>query len=179
MSTDTTTIARPYAKAVFEFALANNSLKQWSDALSLMAAVTSHPLMASVINNPSIPAQQVVSVYEDVCQGTLDQFGLNFVRLLAESKRLSALLDIKSMYEVLRAEQEKVADVDVVSFSPLSEQQQSVMIEALKKRLNRDVTLNVSIDKALLGGAIIRAGDLVIDGSVRGKLKKLSSEIAA
>ena len=179
MSTDTTTIARPYAKAVFEFALANNTLKQWSDMLEVMASLSSHHLMQSIISDPAVSAEQVVALFGDICQARLDSHGMNLISLLAESKRLMALLEIKAMYEVLRAEQERMVDVDIITFSPLSEQQQSSMVDALKKRLAREVTLNISIDKQLLGGAIIRAGDLVIDGSVRGKLKKLSSEIAA
>ena len=104
---------------------------------------------------------------------------VNLITLLATNKRLMLLPEIKALYEVYRAEQEKTLVVDVVSYSHFSAAQQQELIAALSKRLQRQVSLNVRIDPALLGGAVIQAGDLVIDGSVRGKLNKLTTDLAA
>ena len=103
----------------------------------------------------------------------------NLIALLATNKRLMLLPEINALYEVHRAEQEKTLAVDVISFSEVSPAQQKQLIESLSQRLQRKVSLKISIDPSLLGGAVIRAGDLVIDGSVRGKLNKLSTDLAA
>lgn len=89
------------------------------------------------------------------------------------------LPEIKALYEVYRAEQEKILEVDVVSYSELTPAQQQRLSESLSQRLSRKVSLKISIDPSLLGGALIRAGDLVIDGSVRGKLNMLGTSLAA
>jgi F-type H+-transporting ATPase subunit delta len=175
------TIARPYAGAVFEYALAQKQLALWLDILSLLAEVVGQAEAASFIANPaSIPAQQV-ALLQAICNkaGHKDSSVTNWITLLADNRRLMVLPEIKTLYEELKAEQEKTLVVDVTSFSAPSKAQQENLREKLSLRLQRSVVLNVHIDPALLGGAIIRAGDLVIDGSVRSQLNKLATNLAA
>ncbi|MGL6028477.1 MAG: F0F1 ATP synthase subunit delta [Legionella sp.] len=178
---DSTTIARPYAKAIFEHALAEKKLAEWSEYLLLLAQSVMTPAAAQFIASPASTDAQQVDLLLSVCNAKVkeDSAVSNLVSLLAANNRLMLLPEINALYEVHRAEQEKTLVVDVISFSTVSSAQQEQLIESLSKRLQRKVALNISIDPLLLGGAIIRAGDLVIDGSVRGKLNKLSTGLAA
>ena len=177
------TIARPYAKAIFEHALAHEKLKNWSVALQSLALVVSQNDAIEFIHNPATLTDQQASFLMTFASETVDSSELpvltHFVSLLADNKRLLALPSISYLFDQMRAEQEKTLTVDVVSYSPLSKQQESVLINKLKTRLKREVALNISIDQALMGGAIIQAGDLVIDGSVRGELNKLRASLVA
>lgn len=180
MATETiTTIARPYAKAAFEFALANNALQKWSDLLLILATACLNHQVKERVQTPGIAAEELVTFLIDVCGDYADEHGKNFIKLLAANKRLLALPEIKAIFEYMKSEHEKTVEVTVSSFEPMSDSQREALSVALKRRLGRDVTISETVDKSILGGAIIRAGDLVIDGSVRGKLKKLEAEIAA
>lgn len=183
---DTTTISRPYAQAVFEHALAKQLLPLWSLVLHDLAHVVIDPTANRFLDDPTAPIDlkcelllAVIAAYED--PQVKDELSVvaNLVKLLAQNKRLSVLPDIYGQYEALRAEQEKTLVVEVSSFSTLNEAQQQQLTESLSQRLQRRITLEITIDKTLLGGAIIRAGDLVIDGSVRGQLTKLGTNLAA
>ena len=178
---DSTTIARPYAKAIFEYALAEKKLSQWSDYLLVLAQTVLDTDAAIFIENPASTNEQRIELLQSVCQVNQDDNSplSNLINLLTINKRLMLLPEIKALYEVHRAEQEKTLGVEVISFSAVSVTQQQQLIESLSQRLQRTVSLNISIDSSLLGGAVIRAGDLVIDGSVRGKLNKLSTGLAA
>ncbi|WP_298624175.1 F0F1 ATP synthase subunit delta [uncultured Legionella sp.] len=176
---DSTTIARPYAKAIFEHALAEKNLAQWSEYLLMLAQTVSDPLASQFIGNPAATEEQQIELLQTVCGGKDSKSLDNLITLLATNKRLMLLPEIKALYEVHRADQEKTLDVDVISFSAVSPAQEQQLIDSLSKRLQRKVSLNISIDPSLLGGAVIRAGDLVIDGSVRGKLNKLGTGLAA
>ena len=180
MATDTTiTVARPYAKAAFEIALEREKLASWSQLLKILAQVSLDTEVQSVIQRPGTKPEDIASFFIDIAGSYADQEGQNFIKILAENNRLLALPDILAAYEHLRAEQEKSLTVSVVTFSELSESQKKSIAESLKKRLKREIELQESVDESLLGGAIIRAGDMVIDGSVRGKLEKLKNEITA
>ncbi len=178
---DSTSIARPYAKAIFEHALAENKLAEWSEYLTLLAQALLVPNTEQFIANPASTSTQQIELLQSVCAAAnkKNQALDNFIALLTENKRLTVLPEIKALYETHRAEQEKTLHVDVISYSPVAADQQQKMIDSLSQRLKRKVALNISIDPSLLGGAVIRAGDLVIDGSVRGKLNKLSTDLAA
>lgn len=176
------TIARPYAKAIFEYALSNKQLSQWSDLLAYLSGLVSSEKVAQFITNPdSKPDQQAEFLLADTetLAGDAGNALNNFVKILADKKRLLALPEIKAIYEALRAEEEKSIQVEVISFSPLSDAQEARLAEKLRKRLNRQVSLSVTLDPLLLGGAVIKAGDLVIDGSVSGQLNKLRANLAA
>lgn len=176
---DSTTIARPYAKAIFEHALAEKHLAQWSEYLFVLAQAVLDSNASRFIANPASTTEQHIELLTLACSAKENKPLANFISLLASNKRLKLLPEIKALYEAHRAEQEKTLDVDVISFSDVSAAQQQQLSDALSKRLQRNVSLKISIDPSLLGGAVIRAGDLVIDGSVRGKLNKLSTDLAA
>lgn len=176
---DSTTIARPYAKAIFEHALAENKLAQWSEHLLVLAQAVLNTQAAQFIANPASTNEQQIELLQALSPVKGHDALSNLISLLAVNRRLMLLPEIKALYEVHRAEQEKTLGVEVVSFSPVSPAQQQQLITSLSQRLQRTVSLNISIDPSLLGGAVIRAGDLVIDGSVRGKLNKLSTGLAA
>ena len=171
------TIARPYAQAAFSMAESQGNLKKWSDMLQLVAAVASDDAMQVLIGNPSIDNDKLVELISGICGEGLDQYGQNFVRVLAENKRLDVILEIAELYEAKRAEAESTVEAVVTSASPLSEAQQVQLVAALKKRLGREVTLVTKTDETILGGAIVRAGDLVIDASVTGQLEQLANTL--
>ena len=172
-----TTIARPYAEAVFKLAQQQGQLKEWSDRLQLCAAIASNPEMSALIGNPKISNRQMADLFGELCGDRLDERGKNFIATLIENDRLGLLPEIAGLYEQARADAEGVVSAEVVSALPLSDAQQKKIAASLKKRLGRDVALECSVDESLLGGAVIRAGDLVIDGSARGQVERLSNAL--
>lgn len=171
------TIARPYANAIFSIAQDKGELKAWSDLLAVLAQCVAEPEMQSIITSPAVSDEQAVQVLADIAGDLMTADAKNFLLLLAENNRLLLLTDITVLFEALRAEAEKSMTADVISARELTQEQADKISAALKQRLGRDVTLNTSIDESLLGGAIIRAGDLVIDGSALGKLNRLANAI--
>ena len=171
------TLARPYARAAFGIAQNDNDLENWSNMLTLAAAVAGNSSMGSVLNDPSVSAEQISQSFIDVCGDQLDPKGQNFVRLLAENKRMLLLPEVSALFEALKAEHERSVDVEITTAFEISEATADQLAQALKNRLQREIKLATSVDKALIGGAIIRAGDTVIDSSVRGKLSKLAESM--
>jgi len=171
--TNMTTIARPYAVAAFEFALNKNALPAWEAMLETASLLSQDPSVQKLLTSPNVTSSQWVSLYCDVLGKQLDAEMKNFIQLLAEYDRLSVLPDIAAQFKSYRAEQEKKLNVLVSSAIPLSESYQQKLIDVLTKRLHRQVMLECEVDPKLLGGAIITAGDTVIDGSVRGKLDRM------
>lgn len=172
-----TTLARPYAKAAFEVALQGDALDAWSKMLTLSAAVSSHQAVRSLLINPALSSSQIAQSFIDVCGDELDSKGQNFIRLLAENKRLGLLAEVSALFEVLKANQEKSVDVEITTAFEISSDASNKLAESLKTRLQREIKLATSIDASLIGGAVIRAGDTVIDSSVRGKLNKLAESL--
>lgn len=172
------TIARPYAQAIFALAAEQKRLAEWSQMVGLAALVVSDPGMSELIGNPRVSDEQIVALLNDICGDGLDKHGQDMIRVLAENGRLEVLPEICVQYEAYRAEAEKVVQAQVTSAYPVSEAQQQNIIAALKKRLGREVTLECQVDENLLGGAIIRAGDMVIDGSVTGHLDRLTHALS-
>lgn len=175
--TERTTLARPYAEAAFRLAGERKNLAGWSEMLKLAAAVAADPQMARLIDNPRVPRARFVEFFLDVCGKKLDKDGANFVRLLAENRRIALLPEIAALYEALRAAAEARVEAEVVSAAEVGAEQLKAIAAALKKRLGRDVTLATRIDPSLVGGIVIRAGDLVIDGSVQGRLRALATHL--
>lgn len=171
---ETTTIARPYAQAAFELARAENALPMWSEMLNFVAVVAKDTQIAALLNSPRVSRAQLAALFVSIAGERLNLQGSNFIRLLAENRRLDVLTEIAALYQMMRAAAEGVLEAEMISAQPVSDAQRAQMTVALKARLQRDVNLTVSTDASLLGGAIIRAGDLVIDGSARGKLAKLA-----
>lgn len=171
------TVARPYANAAFAIAQEKGELKAWSDLLAVLAQCVADPEMQSIITSPAVSDEQIVTLMADIAGETMTKDARNFLSLLAENNRLMLLTHITGLFEALRAEAEKSMTAEVISARTLTPEQESKISAALKQRLGRDITLNASVDESLLGGAIIRAGDLVIDGSALGKLNRLASAI--
>lgn len=172
-----TTLARPYARAAFETAVASNRLGAWSQMLGLLGTLVQQERVSSFLMVPANSAAQQADALIDMSGDALDDNVRNFVRVLASNKRLVLLGEIVKLFEEMKADHERVVDVDVVSAFSMDEGAQQKLASALRQRLQRDVKLNTSVDKSLIGGLVIRAGDLVIDGSVRGKLNKLAEQI--
>lgn len=172
-----TTIARPYAQAVFQLASEQKALKRWSEMLGVAAAVAADPEMAKVIDNPRFTRSQVVDTFLSVCGERLDENGKNTVRVLADNGRLDLLPEIAALFEIERAQAEGTLEAEVVTAMELTDSQKKDLAAALKKRVGREISLNVKIDESLLGGAIIRAGDMIIDGSAVSRLEKLGAEL--
>lgn len=169
------TLARPYAEAVFDLAQERGKLVDWSAMLRFLAVAMQDEQLAAIVANPRVGAERVTQLIFDLGKKYLDKDGQNFVRLLISNHRLSLMPEIAQLFEQLRAEAERSVDVDIISALALSDAQLKKIGAALKKRLNREVRLNPRIDPKLVGGMIIRAGDFVIDGSVVGRLRALSS----
>jgi F-type H+-transporting ATPase subunit delta len=172
------TIARPYAKAAFMSARDARALPDWSKALHLSAALGGDARIADLLTSPKLSSDQIVSMYAGLGGTAIDAHWQNFVRLLAQNKRLEVLPEIVVQFELLRAQYENELDVEVTSAVALNADQQAKLVASLKTRFKRDVRIHTSVDAALLGGAVIRAGDLVIDGSIKGRLQRLASELA-
>ncbi|MDR3478134.1 MAG: F0F1 ATP synthase subunit delta [Gammaproteobacteria bacterium] len=172
-----TTIARPYVAAAFEYALAKKALPAWEAMLLAAANLTIDPRVTVLLASPGVTTDQLGDFYCDILASYLDAEMTNFIRLLAENNRLSVLPDIAALFKEARAAQEKTMIVEVQSAAPLEEAYKQKLVTALTKRLQRQVELQCEIDPALLGGVLIRAGDTVIDGSIRGKLNRLNEFI--
>lgn len=173
---DMTTIARPYAKAAFDFAVEKGQLDQWGQMLSFAAEVANNKQIHELLTS-SMSADKLAEVFVAVCGEQVDAFGQNLIKVMAENGRLQALPDVCAEFLLLKQEHEKEITVEVTSATELSEQQKADISSKLETRLERKVQLNCSVDEALLGGVIIRAGDLVIDNSARGRLNRLSDAL--
>lgn len=169
-----TTLARPYAKAVFAEAVERNALAHWSGMLSAAVEFAANDELAKVLVHPALTAEKQASALIDLCGEALDQHGKNFLTVLAQAKRLELLPEIVEQFEQLKSDLEKEIDVTVSTAFELSSAQKETLSLALKNKLQCDVRLTSIVEPELVGGAVIRAGDLVIDGSVRGKLAKLA-----
>ena len=172
-----TTIARPYAQAVFELASAENDFAGWSGTVQLLALIATDPEAAEWLASPRVAADQKAALLIDVGGDRLTPTAKNLVKVLAHNQRLPALAEIARLYEALRNDAEGVVEAELISAQPATEEQQAKVTAALKARLGREVHLACRTDESLLGGAIIRAGDLVIDGSARGKLGRLAGAL--
>jgi len=175
---EATTIARPYAQAVFTLAKDSGKLANWSEALTFLSAVANDKSVSELISNPNVSSEQTVELLVSICADKLDQEGKNFLKVLAENGRLNVMSEIAANFEELKAEAEKTVNAEVVTAFKLNAQQKSKLEAALKKRLGCEVEVSSRVDKSVVGGAIIRAGDMIIDGSVTAQLDRLSSDLA-
>lgn len=171
-----TTIARPYAKAAFEFAVEHQTVEKWSDMLGFTAVVSENEAMAALLTG-GMANMQLAELFIDVCGEHIDTHGQNLIKVMAENGRLAVLPAVAEIFEQLRHEWAKEIEAQVVSASELSDEQKQQISVSLEKRLARKIKLNCSIDTGLIAGIVIKAGDLVIDGSIRGKLNRLSETL--
>ena len=176
---DKTTIARPYARAAFEEARGENRLGPWSDAIRTAAAVVTDPRVETLLGNPRVKSTDLAQLVIDIAGPQIGEHGANFVHTLVENHRLAYLPEISALFDELKDEAEKVVDVTVTSAAPLDEGQRKTLTTALERRLKRGVRMQCHTDPSLIGGAVLQAGDLVIDGSLRTQLNKITYELTA
>ena len=174
---ESSNIARPYAQAIFELARDSDRFDQWSESLKLLCEIVEHPDIGILINDPRITRQQVLDIVLEIGADSFDEHTRNLVRILAHYRRLAAVPSITRQYESLRAIEEGIIEAELETAFEVDDDHQSSLILALQKRLGRKVRLTSNVNPDLLGGVVVRAGDWVIDGSVRAKLEKLSSSL--
>jgi F-type H+-transporting ATPase subunit delta len=171
------TIARPYARAAFAYAREQGRLAEWSGWLAIARDVVLSEEFQKLERSPGVTSHQLEELVAGICGAGIDEPGRAFLRLLNENGRLDLLPEITVRFKELEAEDQNVADVEVTSATTLDTRQQERLAGALRTRLRRDVRLHCSVDPALVGGAVVRSGDLLIDGSLKGKLERLETEL--
>jgi len=169
------TTARPYAQAAFTAARDARALPEWSAVLDRASAVIADERVRHLIGNPRVSTEQLVEFVGEIAGTAGNAAQGNFLRLLAANRRLALLPEIAAQYAVLRAAAEGQADVQILTAMPLAAEQQQRLVAALEQRLERRVRLHVAVDTGLIGGAIVRHGDLVFDGSLRGRVGRLAA----
>lgn len=171
------TLARPYANAAFEHAVASSALPSWSQALGLLAALCAEEKVVELLRSPTYTASQRAALLIELCDGSLDGAMQNLLHAMSDNNRLLLIPAVHQQFQALKANLERTIDVDVITAAPLDDALHARLAAALGKRLGREVRVAVAIDPTLLGGAVIRAGDMVIDGSLRGRLNKLADAL--
>jgi F-type H+-transporting ATPase subunit delta len=172
------TLARPYAKAAFDQAKAEGKAQEWSSLLEFLAALAADPVMQRVIRNPKVSGEQLSGLLVDLCAERVTPTGHNFLRLLVDAGRLDVAAEIRDQFQRRRLRDEGRANVDVVAAFELDESQKGRIRDLMAKRLGLAITLSTTVDNGLIGGAVIRSGDSVIDASVRGRLRELGNQLA-
>jgi F-type H+-transporting ATPase subunit delta len=172
------TLARPYAKASFELARDEQALARWDEMLKLSSEIVMEKSMAGLLESPHVSTSEVAKLITDTAGEAFDNRFTDFITVLASNGRLPLLPQISGLYHQLREEAEKRLSVRVVSAVPLDEQQAGRLRSALARRFDCEIELDNEIDRKIIGGAVVYAGDQVIDGSLRGKLEKLSASLA-
>jgi len=172
------TIARPYAQAAFDYAREEGRVEQWSGMLKLLRAIVSHPDMRPLLHDPRVSDEQLYELVAGVAGDALTEHGGNFVRILIQAERIQYAPEIAVLFESMLAEAEGRVDVEVISAYELEKEQEEAIASAMAKRLGKKITVTAGVDDKLIGGAVIRAGDSVIDASIRGRLNELRNQLA-
>jgi F-type H+-transporting ATPase subunit delta len=175
---DMTPVARPYARAAFELAQAKGELQTWDEQLELLAAVAGDERVHAILQDPRVDRSAKAGLLLDIGAGHLSEEVRNFVQLLAENGRLPALAAVRAEFAALKAATERRVVAKVVSHRKVTESQEKQLLTALSARFGCEVELHCSVDESLLGGVVVRAGDVVIDGSVRGQLNRLAANLS-
>jgi F-type H+-transporting ATPase subunit delta len=171
------TLARPYANAVFELAKGDRSLEQWSRMLAFLTAAVENPKVRRLVDSPELSTEVKARRVIDICGDELNDRARNLVTLLARNKRLEVLGELQAQFEERKAEEESVLEVEIVTAYELSQAQSDKLREALQRRFDKEVSISGRVDESVIGGAVIRAGDTVIDASLRGRLDKLAETL--
>ena len=171
------TLARPYAAAVFKRAKETQAAAKWSQSLAFMSAVMENRDISVVVDNPKVNKQRLSALMLDICQGHVNEENENFLKLLVQNNRLVLLPYIAKLFEAYKAEDEGYADVDVLTAYALSKEAKQNLAAILEKTLGKKIHMNVTVDKSLIGGVLVRAGDKVIDGSIKGRLQNMQKAL--
>jgi F-type H+-transporting ATPase subunit delta len=171
------TLARPYAEAVFMLAKESGNFDRWSDMLGFLSQIIRRPEISSLFQNPRVHKETLVKLLLDIGAEQLDEAGQNLLKLLAANRKLTVISQIAQQYETLKAKHEGYIKVNLVSTYAVSKQQRQDLETLLQKRFGKRIEIDATIDRSLLGGWLIRAGDQVIDLSVRGRLQKLAGQL--
>ena len=166
-------VSRPYARAIFELAFEQNNMQAWSEMLKSAELIVTNEVVHSMLKNPAYGSGETVQMILEIAGESFTPECQNLMHTLAHFKRLLLMPQICEQFEAFRAEAEKIVDVKLTSAFPVSEQDQERFRQSLKNKLQRDIALECQEDPSILAGAVIRSGDLLIDGSLRGKLAKL------
>lgn len=172
-----TTLARPYAEAVFSLAKEKNTLVAWSELLQMIATIVTDDAMIAMVDDPDVAREKIVEITADICGDSIDEQGVNFIRLLLENRRMSLMPEVSMLFDQLKADAEGCIEAQVKTAYALTAEQSKAIAAGLNKKLGREVNVISEVDKSLVGGVVIRAGDLIIDGSVSGYLRELSSQL--
>ncbi len=172
------TLARPYAQAVFELSQQTAAAGQWSQSLALLNRIVADEQMSALLNNPKVTRQQILDIITEIGSEHLAPQAINFVKVLLAAGRLQYLPEIVSLFESMRAGAEGKADVEIIAAYALDAAQRDAIARRISQRLGKEVSITTSVDKSLIGGAIIRTGDSVIDASLSGQLQKLGLRLA-
>ena len=176
---DDVTAARPYAKAIFQLAKQGSNFDVWSERLKFLSAVVADKNVSQALEQPNSTATERASMIEKIAGDKLDTEAVNMVRLLAENGRLSSMSSISTLYDDFRAQDEGTLEAEVISAIELDDNYRAKLSESLERKFNKKIHIVNTIDESLIAGAIIRAGDVVIDGSVKGKLAQLGNNLSA
>nr|WP_174506962.1 F0F1 ATP synthase subunit delta [Acinetobacter sp. Marseille-Q1620] len=173
------TLARPYAKAAFGYASEQGATDSWSQALQLLSAAVQDEAFSAYLNRPELTPAEQVDLFSKILGDEQTQAVSNFLTLLADNDRLSLLPEISEEYEQLKSQNNNTVDVVIESAFPLTAEQEQTLAKALEKRFNSAVNITVEVNKALIAGVVIRAGDQVIDDSALNKLEKMRTRLLA
>ena len=172
------TLARPYAKAAFQAANESGTLQLWADQLAMLGSISTDSKVASVITSSTVDAASQVATIAALVGDELSASVNNFLHILAENKRLLLLPSIAELFVELKANLERSVEVNISTAFALDDATETKLAQALKDKLQRDIQVHTDVDKSLLGGVVVRAGDIVIDGSVKGRLAKLAEAMS-
>ncbi len=171
------TLARPYAAAVFKRSFETGTTQKWSESLAFISAVLNDKEFSGAVDNPKVSKERLSALMLDICQGQVDEEGANFLKLLVQNNRLTLAPTIAKLFEVYKAESEGYVDVEVATAYAFSKEEKQRFTSTLEKTLSKKVHMNVTVDKSLIGGVLVRAGDRVIDGSIKGQLQQLAKRL--
>lgn len=172
------TIARPYAQAVFDLARAGGNYEDWSQALAWVSAIAADERVKELALNPRVDDTEMVTLFDDIAGDRLFDEARNFLQLVVANGRIFILPDILKQFEDKRAEAEGTIEAELISAQQVTDAQRSALAQSLARKLGREVSLRVVEEPDLIGGAILKAGDMVIDASVKGRLQKLTAILA-
>ena len=171
---DFTTAARPYANAVYDLASETDSIDSWSDALANLAMVVADIQVADILTSPDLSKEDKGRLVLEVLGDKLDDKQQNLVKLMAENGRLGLMADVRDLFEIARAKAENKIEAEVISAFELSSEQTEQLASTLKNKLGCDITLTTSVDPSLIGGVVVKAGDTIIDASMKSQLDSLA-----